>query len=127
MKSLRILIIDDDVATCGLLKTVLELDNHQVITTNEIPHNDILALLEQGRPDFIIMDYHLGGSLEATPYIQTIRQAPFWQHIAILVMSAVDHTTDVTEAGANGFIPKPFDWQSITTQVNSISEQLFIR
>jgi DNA-binding response OmpR family regulator len=34
--------------------------------------------------------------------------------------SAIDHSRQCREAGANDFILKPFNWQDVTHRINSI-------
>ena len=126
MESLKITIIDDDSATCSLLKTILELDNHHIAIANKIENQDIIGLLEQEQPDFLILDYHLGGTI-TLDFVRLIRASSAWRHIAILMISAIDYSQRCLEAGANGFLLKPFDWQEIPQMVNKISSEGFER
>ena len=126
MDSLKITIIDDDSATCSLLKTILEMDNHQIAVADKIENDDIIALLDQEQPDFLILDYHLKG-MNTLKFVRIIRGSAVWQHLAILMISAVDYDKACREAGANGFVLKPFDWQEIPVMVNKISSEVFER
>ena len=119
----KILIIDDDAATGNLLKTILEMDEHQPTTVTKVENDDIIGLLERVRPKFLVLDYHLKGK-ETIEYVNTIRNTPDWQHIAILMISAMDYETECLQAGANGFVVKPFNWQDISNSVNSIGSEI---
>lgn len=122
MKSLKTLIIDDDSATCHLIQTILEMEDYQTTAFYKI-EGDIIALLEQEQPDILVLDYHLKGK-ETLPYLTTIRNHAAWQHIAILMISAIDRTQECLAAGANGFMLKPFDWQSLSKAVKNLRSEV---
>jgi len=119
MEKPKILIVDDDATTCGLLETVLSMENYQTTSTNSIKGKDIITLLNQEKPQLLILDFHLG-SPEAIHYVTTIRVDENWRNLPILITSAIDRSQVCLKAGANGFILKPFNWQDVTGSVNEI-------
>lgn len=123
MESPKVLVIDDDPTTCGLLETVLQMENYRTASINKINHGDIIALLSREMPDILILDYHLGAK-ETLQYVTDIRVNPDWRHLPVLMTSAIDHHQECLAAGANGFILKPFNWQEMTQSINKARDSL---
>ena len=123
MKTLKVLVVDDDPMTCNLLETILQLENYQTSSIHAINNNGIIPLLEQKKPDIIILDFHLG-SQETLEYVVEIRANKIWRQLPILMTSAIDHSEASLEAGANDFILKPYNWQDMTKRINNIRDNL---
>jgi len=123
MDTLKILIIDDSSGTRDLLTTILEMEDFKVAGIGHVEQGDIIATLTQQQPDFLILDYHLKGE-ETANYVKTIRDTPAWKNIGILMISAIDRERQCLQAGANGFMIKPFDWQDILNTIQKISGDL---
>ena len=123
MGNLNILIIEDDPTTCTLLKTTLQMDGYQTRIAYSIENDDIFALLNEQRPDILFLDYHLGAD-DTLKYLTAIRNNADWQHLPILMASAIDRGEECLAAGATDFILKPFNWDEITGTVNQIRNQI---
>ncbi len=102
----KILLVEDDVSICGMLKTLLELEGFDVSTSNGAL-KDIPGLLQSFQPDFTIVDYHLKNATAIdilrlyNPVL--IKHRPF-----TLVISGEDQRERCRSAGADGFLLKPF-------------------
>ncbi len=123
MESLKVLVIDDDATTCSLLETVLQMENYQTASANKIENGDIMAILNNEKPDMLILDFHLG-VIETLEYTTVIRTNANWQHLPILMTSAIDRRQECLKAGANEFILKPFNWQEMTQIINKLRDNL---
>lgn len=123
---LKILIVEDDPTTCTLLKTILEMDGYQTSIAYSIENDGICALLNEQQPDILFLDYHLG-SRHALDYVAVTRDDSNWQHLPIIMTSAIDHSQECLAAGATRFILKPFNWEEITHVINEIREQILNR
>ena len=121
MENIKVLIVDDDPMTCSLLETILQMENHQTVSANSI--ENILSLLDQEKPHILILDFHLG-TKETLEQVPIIRANADWQHLPILMTSAIDRRQDCLEAGANGFILKPFNWQEMMKFISKIRNDL---
>jgi DNA-binding response OmpR family regulator len=120
MENLKVLVIDDDPMTCNLVETMLQMENYQTVSANHIDSDKgILPILDKVKPNMLILDFHLG-SLETLRYATAIRSNETWQHLPILMTSAIDRRQNCLEAGANDFILKPFDWQEMTERINKM-------
>lgn len=123
MKNFKVLVVDDDPITCRLLETVLQMENYQTASALTIEQKDVISLLNQEKPDIVVLDYHLG-SEETLSYLTTIRAAPDWSQVPVLMTSAIDLEWNCVQAGASGFILKPFDWGQMTNAVNKLRDKL---
>ncbi len=119
MEKPKILIVDDDPTTCGLLETVLNMQDYQTVSSNSISDGDIITLLDREKPHFLILDFHLGAK-ESLEYVEKIRADAAWQDLPVLITSAIDRRKNCLDAGANGFILKPFNWQEVTQSIDQI-------
>ncbi len=122
MENLKVLVIDDDPMTCNLLETILQMENYQTVSLNHINSDGIIPILDEHKPDMIILDFHLG-SQETLECIEIIRANDSWLNLPILMTSAIDRSQDCLNAGANDFILKPFDWQDMTKRVNQMRDR----
>jgi DNA-binding response OmpR family regulator len=122
MKPLKILIIEDDPTTCALLQTTLEMEGHQTAIVHDVDNEDILSLLNFEKPDILFLDFYLGAK-NTLRYLPPIRDDAEWQHLPVLMTSAIDHGQDCLAAGANDFILKPFNWDDLIEKVNGVREQ----
>jgi CheY-like chemotaxis protein len=123
MESLKVLVIDDDVTTCHLIETILQMEGYATASMNQIDKGDILALLNQHQPDILVMDFHLG-SVEGLEYLRIIRGHKQWGRLRVIMTSAIDRQQDCKNAGADRFILKPFSWQQVATAVKLVQGQL---
>jgi two-component system sensor histidine kinase ChiS len=95
------------------------MENYQTASANSIKGEDIITLLNQEKPQLLILDFHLG-SRDAIQHVTTIRDDEYWRSLPLLITSAIDRSQECLEAGANGFILKPFNWQEVSESVNEI-------
>lgn len=123
MTMVKALVVDDDPMTCSLLETILQMENYQ--TASATGFGNIISLLDKEQPRILILDFHLG-SIETLEQIPLIRANPAWQHLAIVMTSAIDRRQDCLGAGADDFILKPFNWQDMLKTVNKIRDNLKI-
>lgn len=123
MKTVKTLVVDDDPMTCSLLETILQMENYQ--TASATGFNDIIALLDKEQPHILILDFHLD-TRETLEQVPLIRANPVWQHLSVVMTSAIDRRHDCLKAGADDFILKPFNWQDMLKTVNKIRDNLKI-
>jgi DNA-binding response OmpR family regulator len=123
MKTVKTLVVDDDPMTCSLLETILQMENYQ--TASATGFNDIIALLDKEQPQILILDFHLD-TRETLEQVPLIRANPVWQHLSVVMTSAIDRRYDCLKAGADEFILKPFNWQDMIKTVNKIRDNLKI-
>ena len=114
-----ILIIDDDPAGTQLLATLLKMEGYQ-------PHplkdwEEPLEEVAQLRPDLVIMDVYLR-TTTGFALLHKLRSHPDPQiaQTPVLLMSAEDQAAKSAQAGAAGFLEKPFQIQDLLDAIQRI-------
>lgn len=123
MKTVKVLVIDDDPMTCNLVETILQMEKYETASAHSIGDEGIVPLLESEKPDIIILDFHLGAQ-ETLQFVVEIRSDENWKKLPILMTSAIDRSKNSLEAGANEFLLKPFNWQEMTELINKMRDDL---
>jgi len=118
----RVLVVDDDEAIIEMFSELLERDGRFEVRTATTGY-DAGILTEQFRPDVLLLDYKLP-DVNGTVVCRTIRSNPNFRHMQIIIISGVadpDEVAELSAAGADDFIRKPFDINSV---INRIAELL---
>ena len=105
----NILIVDDDPLNRRLLTKHLENDGHR--TTQFDNGFAALAAIETDQPDLILLDIEMPG-LDGIEVLERLKADPVSDHVPVIMISGVDDTDSIVrciEAGAEDFLPKPFD------------------
>ena len=106
----RVLVVDDDEAIVDMFTELLERDGRFHILTASTGY-EAGIITEQFRPDVGLLDFKLP-DINGTAVCRTIRSNPAFEHIKIIVISGVadpDEIKELSDAGADEFIRKPFD------------------
>ncbi len=116
MRSSRILVVEDEVIVAMDIKNRLCLLGYEVaglVSSGEAA----LALIEETRPDLILMDVQLSGQLDG---IQAANQINERFRLPIVFLSAYSEDATVQRAGvanASGYIFKPFEDRELKTAI----------
>src|SRR5258706_15740436 len=119
----RILVVDDDPEIVELFVDVLERDGRFEVKTASSGY-DAGMLTQEFNPDLIILDYMLPG-INGNVVCQTLRQNPAFEHVKIIIVSAVlkqEETNDLLKAGAHEFVKKPFNIEKLIERVGELLE-----
>jgi len=105
MAMARLMIVEDDHTMVSLLTTLLELDGFEVSPTTQ--PGDLVQTLQDDPPDLVIMDVFLtdGDGIEL---LRTMRSTTELRSLPIIMTSGMDVEERCMEAGANGFMLKPY-------------------
>ncbi|MBI3241731.1 MAG: response regulator [Chloroflexi bacterium] len=107
----KILIVDDDRSMVKLLTTLLQLDGFQVI--HEARGAEVLGIIRAQRPDAVLMDVHLSDA-DGIDLLRQVRADAAIGGTPIIIASGEDVRYQCEEAGANGFILKPYSPDQLT-------------
>jgi len=102
----KILIVEDNEIMRSLLKTLLELENYQVICPS-FPLSDPLKIFQEMEPDVILMDINLTG-ISGLTLLELIRATEDIKETKVIMSSGSDCKQECMDAGANSFLMKPF-------------------
>ncbi|TBW28673.1 PleD family two-component system response regulator [Gramella sp. KN1008] len=116
----KILLVEDDYHLGLILKDQLEMHGHEVSLVR-LPRTTIENLLED-KFDLVILDKLLKG-IDGTEICADIRNTDGISNIPILMMSGLDGSEEICiAAGANNFIPKPFEVDTFLNSIHSTME-----
>jgi DNA-binding response OmpR family regulator len=116
----KILIVEDDRATTGLLKTVLEMEGFKAIVCPD-PER-VLGLVRQERPDLIFMDFHLAGT-NSLSILQEIRESKDLEETPVIMTSGLDRSQECEQAGADSFMIKPFRPSNLMIEIRAVLDK----
>lgn len=113
--SKKILIVDDDAGILESLQLLLEDAGYEVLASNDGKIRHYLS--EVHKPNLILMDYWLpqenGGEIT-----KKLKSENDTKHIPVIIISASYNIRElVTEAGADDFLPKPYDMDELLQKV----------
>ena len=114
----KILIIDDSMLSRRMMKTILESDHHEIVEASDGMSGIERYFLE--RPDVVTLDLTMEG-LNGLDVLARIRQMD--PHARIIIASADIQSatrTLVMEAGARGFVNKPFNATQVLETVRNV-------
>lgn len=105
----KVLVVDDELDTLNLLKTLLEISGFEAVTTlNSV---DAMTLAEIEKPDVALLDIMMP-KLDGFELCKMMRRHPATKHLPIIFVTAynaLDLEERRQEAGADHVIHKPID------------------
>ena len=105
----RILIVDDEPYNVDYLEQ--ELDDLAYDTLSAYSGKEALEQIGVENPDMILLDIMMP-EMDGFEVLRLIKQNEDWQHIPVVIISAVSDMQSVIrgiELGADDYLPKPFD------------------
>ncbi|WP_244228748.1 response regulator transcription factor [Mucilaginibacter endophyticus] len=120
MMPAKILICDDDEGILDLVELVLKEEGYEVIP--EINSLNVANLVGSEHPDLLVLDLWMP-VLSGDQVLRNLRKDPTTKNLPVMVISASgDGKTIAMNAGANDFIPKPFDLDQLLGRVKALLE-----
>jgi serine/threonine-protein kinase len=116
-KTATVLVVDDTRVGRMLVDTVLKADGHQVIEAES--GLEALEMLEQIRPDLIILDVRMPG-MDGFELCEKIKARPDVGRIPVIFLSAacsLDERVKGLSVGGDDFIRKPFEGADLVARV----------
>ncbi len=115
---MKILIVEDDLDICEILRTTLEADKHLISEANTL--RDAKQKVEDYKYDCILLDVMLpdGSGLDLLAYIKEMGRKE-----NILILSAKDSVEDRVKGltlGADDYLPKPFHIAELRARIQSV-------
>ncbi|MBI4762824.1 MAG: response regulator [Chloroflexota bacterium] len=101
----KVLLAEDDRTMVALLTTLLKMEGYEVVALDV--HQDVASAVTQEKPDFLLMDVHLGGQ-SGMDIVEAIRKNPSNSGVNIVMTSGLDMRDECLRRGADHFLLKPF-------------------
>ncbi len=112
-----VLVVDDELDTCALLREALAAEGWRVLTAQE--GGAALRVIAEQRPDVVLLDLTIPGP-SGFDVLAALGREPETARIPVLVLSARSDDTSVRrslELGARKYLSKPFDMRELVTEV----------
>ena len=116
-----ILIVDDARSTLRALEVILKREGYTVLTAAS--GTEGLTAIEQHEVDLLLCDVKMP-KVDGLTVLRTIRSDPALAATPVLMLSAlseVHHLERGVDAGANGYLTKPFDFRSLLEHVHRLA------
>ena len=119
---LKVMLIEDDPTMVSLLTMLLNLEGYLVKTPTNNHMDGILNDILRERPHIALVDVNLeeGNGLDL---LREIRQAPTIMGTRVIMFSGLNLQEECIQAGADGFIQKPFIPDELIKLIHVSSEQ----
>jgi len=123
---MQILLVEDQESILTSLTTLLEIEGHQVYPA--VSEESVQKVLANRTIDLILLDVYLqtkgGQEINGYQILDTIRRKPEWRDIRVLMTSGEDLREQAIEAGADGFILKPYLPDELVDLIQSHLDEL---
>jgi DNA-binding response OmpR family regulator len=117
-KTKRVLVADDDERIISFTRLKLRASGYAVVTAKT--GQGALSMIESENPDLVVLDLRMPGmgGLEVLKTVRTSSELP-----VIVVSAATDLAEEALKAGADYFIPKPFDPDELVRRIEKTLER----
>ena len=115
--AIKVLVIDDDVNICELLRLYLEKEGYNVQMGHD--GDEATALFESFRPDLLILDI----MLPRTDGLSVLKELRKKHNVPVIMLTAKGETFDkiiALELGADDYVVKPFDAKEVMARVKAV-------
>lgn len=113
----KILLLEDDATMKSLLKTLLELEGFQTLYPSELTEPAILNAIKTAQPDVLLVDVHLKG----INGLDLVAKLPAERPYRVLMTSGMDVEIECREAGADGFLLKPYMPEDLIRRIRELT------
>lgn len=111
----KVLVVDDEADILEFLQELLEQEGYTVMVTEKADY--VEKLRNGGLPDLILLDVFLSGK-DGRDIARQLKGRAETRHIPIIMFSAHPNAEKTArEAGANDFLPKPFEIDDLLAKI----------
>lgn len=120
MSKLKVLVADDEPALRKLLKTNMELEGYETLEASN--GAEVLACVERDNPDIILLDIMMP-VMDGWEVMTALAANPEYSQKVILVSAKASDDAQLQgwELGADEYITKPFDLDSLLQRVRDVA------
>jgi two-component system, cell cycle response regulator DivK len=114
----RVLIVEDNMPSCELLRDWLEVEGFEVWTAIDLKSS--LEALAKCLPDVLLLDVNLGHE-DGLVVVERMRQEPTMRGIPVIAVTAHAKVTEqqrVLQAGCKACLSKPIDFKALRDQLD---------
>ena len=120
MRKLKVLVADDEPALRKLLKTNMELEGYETLEASN--GAEVLECVERDNPDIILLDIMMP-VMDGWEVMTALAANPEYEQKVILVSAKASDDAQLQgwELGADEYITKPFDLDSLLRRVRDVA------
>ena len=115
----KIMLVEDDATMLSLLQTLLQMEGFKVNQVCADELEEIVLEIRQENPALILIDVHLR-QISGLEILKQIRQDDELRDIFVLMSSGMDVGHKCLQAGADGFILKPYMPDELIKKIREI-------
>jgi DNA-binding response OmpR family regulator len=103
----KIMLVEDDETMLSLLQTLLRMEGFDVSQAKASDLERIVSEIKQEKPSLTLIDVHLR-QISGLEILKMIRQDAELKELRVLMSSGMDVGHKCLQAGADGFLLKPY-------------------
>lgn len=115
----KIVVVDDDQVFRQLLMTILQLEGHEAVAVVE--PEAIVTTVRRERPALVLMDIHIGNR-DTVATLRDLKGDAELGSIPVLMTSGMDRGKECLDAGADGFVLKPFRPSEMLAKIKELTQ-----
>lgn len=120
----NVLIVDDDEDDQYLIKAAFEKDSAHYNLQFATDGTDVLENIESPKslPDLVLLDLNMP-IMNGFEVLQYLKNSPIYRHVPVVILTTSDNEDDINRAyelGANTFLTKPINHQSLVDLAEQI-------
>ena len=119
-----ILVAEDELAVCELLKYNLEREDYEVVIAND--GDEALLLIEERTPDLLLLDWMLP-QVAGIEVCRRLRNRPETKNLPIIMLTARGEETDRIrglDTGADDYVTKPFSTTELMARIRAVMRRI---
>ena len=113
----RVLVVEDDNITAGIVKTYLEKGGYEVLTAQDGP--EALTAARDHSPDLVVLDLLLPG-LSGLDVCRTLRSEACTPIIMLTALTTEQDRLTGLDLGADDYVTKPFSPRELVARVRAV-------
>lgn len=120
----KILVVDDDPDFVEVVRTILRMDNHEIVSAGNSAEG--MRRLAQELPDLVVLDVIMSTVLDGLTMSQRIADNPMFQHVPLIMVTSIANTdyaalfpTDEF-IHIDAFLSKPINPAELRAKVNEL-------
>jgi two-component system phosphate regulon response regulator PhoB len=117
---LHILVVEDEASLVELLRYNLEKEGFRVTAAND--GEEALALLKEGKPDLLVLDWMLP-HVSGIEICRQVRRRPELRDLPVIMLTARGEEADRVrglEVGADDYVIKPFSPSELVARIRAV-------
>lgn len=124
MEKLNVAIADDNERMAALLDTIVSSDEELEVVGKAGNGEDLINIIKEKKPDVVLLDMIMP-KLDGLAVMDRVNHEPNLKKPAFIVISAVSQekmTEDAFELGADYYILKPFDNETVLNRIKKVRQ-----